>query len=82
MPGGATNWWDPSGAKVMATVRANAVGLVPADITFPTLSWQPNNNGRGSLFTIVVETTFQPLIPLVPLPTITIQGASSLVIQH
>jgi hypothetical protein len=45
------------------------------------MTWSPNN-GRGSIFTLVAQMTFQQLIPLVPLPAITIQGASSLVVQH
>ena len=83
MPGlpPATNWCDPSGGKVEAVVRNYAVGLAQASLTFPTMTWSPNN-GRGSIFTLVVQTTYQQLIPLVPLPAITIQGASSLVVQH
>lgn len=81
MPGGAANWCDPSGAKIEAAVIARAVGIPASSITFPTLTWTPNN-GRGSVFSLVVQATHQPLIPLVPLPTITIEGASSLVVQH
>ena len=81
MPGGATNWCDPSGAKVQASVRGNATGLAPASIQFPTMSWSPDN-GRGSVFSLVVQTTLQPLISWIPLPAVTIQGGSSLVIQH
>jgi hypothetical protein len=81
MPGGAANWCDPSGAKVQAAVRSFAVGLNPSDLSFPTMAWNPNN-GRGSVFDLVVQSTFHPLIPLVPLPQITMQGASSLVVQH
>ena len=81
MPGGAQNWCDPTGAKVEAVVRNAAVGIPGASISFPTLTWNPNN-GRGSVFSLVVQATHQPLIPMVPLPPITIGGASSLVVQH
>lgn len=81
MPGHEANWCDPTGTKVQAAVRSHAVGINPSALSFPTLSWDPDN-GRGSLFSLVVQTTFQPLIPLVPLPTITVQGASSLYVQH
>jgi len=83
MPGlpAAPNSCDPSGAKIEAVVRNYAVGLAPTSLTFPTMTWSPNN-GRGSIFTLVVQATYQQLIPLVPLPAITIQGASSLVVQH
>lgn len=81
MPGGATNWCDPTGANVESAVRRYAAGLPPSGLSFTTLSWNPDN-GRGSIFTLVVQSTFQPMIPVVPLPTITIEGASSLVMQH
>jgi len=81
MPGAVTNWCDPTGAKVEAAVSNYAVGIAPRNLTFSTLSWAPNN-GRGSIFSVVVQTTYHPLIPLVPLPTITIEGASTLVVQH
>jgi hypothetical protein len=81
MPGGAANWCDPSGAKVEAAVLNYSTGLPPSAISFPTMTWNPNNE-RGSTFTLVVQMTHQPLIPLIPLPAITVQGASSLVVQH
>ena len=81
LPGGTTNWCDPSGTKIEAVVRTYASGLSSAGLSFPTLSWSPDN-GRGSIFALVVQTNFQPLIPWVPLPTITIQGGSSDVVQH
>ena len=81
MPGGAQDWCDPSGSKIEAVVMGRAVGIPSASISFPTMTWSPNN-GRGSVFSLVVQATHQPLIPLVPLPPITIQGASSLVVQH
>lgn len=81
MPGGATNWCDPSGGKIQSSVRNYAVGLATADLTFPTMAWTPDN-ARGSVFSLVVQSTLQPLIPWVPLPAVTVQGASTLVVQH
>ena len=81
MPGGAPNWCDPSGLKIEAVVEGSAVGIPASSISFSTLRWTPDN-GRGSVFSLVVQATHQPLIPLVPLPPITIEGASSLVVQH
>jgi hypothetical protein len=81
MPGAAANWCDPAGARVQSAVRSAATGIDPAAITFPTMAWNPNN-GRGSTFSIVAQTAYHQLLPLVPLPPITIQGASSLVVQH
>lgn len=81
MPGGVMNWCDPSGAKIQSSVHNYAVGLATASLTFPTMAWNPDN-ARGSVFSLVVQTTLQPLIPWVPLPAITVQGASTLVVQH
>lgn len=81
MPGGAQNWCDPTGARIEGVVDGAAVGISASSITFPTMTWYPNN-GRGSVFSLVVQTVHRPLIPLVPLPAITIEGASTLVIQH
>lgn len=81
MPGGTQNWCDPAGDRIRAAVRTYAVGLASANISFPTMTWDPSN-GRGSIFSLVVRTDFQPLIPWVPLPPVTIEGASSLVVQH
>ncbi|HEY7936168.1 MAG TPA: TadE/TadG family type IV pilus assembly protein [Candidatus Limnocylindrales bacterium] len=81
LPGGAPNGCDPSGAKVQAIVRNYSVGLSSAGLSFPTMTWSPDD-GRGGIFVLVAQANFQPLIPWVPLPTITIQGGSSDVIQH
>lgn len=87
--GGATSC-DPSGDNVIAVVRSNAVGVFGGNITFPSVSgcpttptdpcW-PNDNGRGFLVTVQVRTTFSPLLP-VPLPPITVDGSSTLVVNH
>jgi hypothetical protein len=90
LPGGATSP-DPTGDAVRAKVRAFAVGVPATNITFPNTGcvngetsgpcWQPDN-GRGSTIEVTVQASFTTLIPLVPLPTITVEGASTLVINH
>lgn len=90
LPGGATSP-DPTGEDVKAVVRKFAVGVIGGSISFPNTGcvhgetsgpcWQPDD-GRESTIEVTVRTTFTTLIPIVPLPTITIDGASTLVINH
>jgi hypothetical protein len=89
MPGGATNACDPNGDKVTAVAKKYAVGFV-SSVSFPSIAtcpttptnpcWQPNNQRQNSV-TVQVHTTFSPLLPL-PLPAITVEGSSTLVINH
>lgn len=90
MPGGAPGS-DIAGEAVKAVVRRFAVGVVGANISFPPVDcvngetsgpcWVPNNQ-RGNAVTVTVRATFNALIPIVPLPPITIDGASTLVINN
>lgn len=91
MPGLAANWCDPSGLKVQAVARSFAVGIPATTVTFPAQSgcaggvsnpcW-PVDNARGHTVTVVVQAVFSTLIPLVPLPQITVDGSSTLVVNH
>jgi hypothetical protein len=90
LPGGATSP-DPSGSAVKSVVTRFAVGVADTGITFPPVGcvhgetsgpcWIPDNQ-RSNPVTVTVRTTFTTLIPLVPLPVITIDGESTLVINH
>lgn len=82
---------DPSGENVREVVRRFAVGVAGGGISFPVTTacvhgeaegpcWYPNN-ARGSTVTVQVRTTFQTLLPI-PLPSITVDGASTLVINN
>jgi hypothetical protein len=81
---------DCTGNNVRNVVRNFAVGVAGSNISFPNVGcvhgeaqgpcWQPGNE-RGYPVQVTVRTTFQTLIPLVPLPTITIDGASTLVVN-
>ena len=71
---------DIAGNDVVARVRAAAFGVPPAGITVvPT--WNPNN-GRGSIVTVEASYTYSTLVPLVPLPPITVTVESSLVVNN
>ena len=90
MPGGVPGP-DPTGEHVKDVVRQFAVAVVGSNITFPPIGcvngetsgpcWVPNNQ-RGNAVVVTVRTTFDPVIPLVPIPQITIDGASTLVVNH
>jgi hypothetical protein len=89
MPGGAANACDPFGDRVTAVVQKYAVGVI-GPVSFPIMAsctsvpsnpcWQPNNQ-RQSNITIQVRAVFNTLLP-VPLPAITVDGSSTLVINH
>ena len=90
MPGLATNPCDPSGTNVQDVVRRFAVG-VGSGVTFPgqvgcaggvaNPCW-PVDNARGGTVTVVARTKFRTLVPIVPLPDITVDGSSTLVVNH
>ncbi|HSO28333.1 MAG TPA: TadE/TadG family type IV pilus assembly protein [Candidatus Sulfomarinibacteraceae bacterium] len=80
---------DPSGAAVIETVRNYAIGVVGAEdastltIT-PTWGTPPAvpDNDRETAVTVEVTYAFHSVIPLVPLPPISVKGASTLVINN
>lgn len=70
---------DTSGDRVRTRVRQAATGI-PGGITVdPT--WDPHN-GRGSTVRVSAAYTYRSLIPLVPLPPITVTAESSLVVNN
>lgn len=82
-PAPGTTSSDPTGANVKAVVRRNAVAVVnsAADLTI-TPVWPDLSNGRGHTVTVTVSYPFKTLIPIVPLPPITVTGESTLVINN
>ena len=78
---------DPSGAAVKTTVRNYLVGVLDAgaltiDPTWTSPGGVPGPNLRGNLVTVKVEYQFRSLIPLVPIPPLTVRGESTLVINN
>jgi hypothetical protein len=85
LPGGAANSCDPTGARIVSIIKSAAVGIA-GDSIAPVLSWtddygNASDNARGHTFTVTVSAPFVPIIPLV-IPSLTVEGASSLVINH
>jgi hypothetical protein len=70
---------DTTGANVVAKVRSSAIGLGGSVSVTP--SWSPDNS-RGSTVNVAAAFTYRPLVPIVPLPPITVTAESSLVINN
>jgi Flp pilus assembly protein TadG len=79
---GAASACDPSGADVKQRVRDSAFGVFGTAMTITPTWHDPADNGRGSTITVTAEYTYTSLIPLVPLPAITVKAESSLVVNN
>jgi len=77
-PGGC---YDLSGAKVVQQVKDTALGLLGSAVIV-TPEWGPTGNGRDSDVSVRASYTYATLLPLVPLPPITITAESRLVINN
>jgi hypothetical protein len=78
-PAPGTSACDPTGEDVKARVREAAFGVISGITVTPT--WF-SDNGRGSTVTVAASFTYRSLIPLVPLPPITVATESSLVVNN
>jgi Flp pilus assembly protein TadG len=74
---------------VTGVVRASAVGVIGDAATLVIhSSWEQSNpldpprNGRGDKVAVTVTYQFRSVIPVVPIPPIQVQGASTLVINN
>ena len=83
---------DPSGDKVKAVVRKYLVGVVgqSTELTI-NVCWKPKNgigavcggdNSRESPVQVTVDYQFRSAIPIVPIPPLNVQGASTLVVNN
>lgn len=72
--------YDATGAKVTQQVKDTAFGVLgPSLIVTPT--W-PTDNARDSDVLVTATYTYNTLIPIIPLPAISIRAESTLVINH
>lgn len=71
---------DPAGNDVGDRVREASLGMSGSAITV-TPTWFANN-GRGSTVNVAASFTYTTLIPIVPLPPITVTAESSLVVNN
>jgi Flp pilus assembly protein TadG len=94
-PASGTTSSDPSGANVKAVVRNYLTGVIGSGSTTTTdvqVCWlnRPagtlprcaGNNGREYSVEVTVDYQFRSVIPIVPIPAVQIQGASTLVINN
>ena len=77
---------DTDGSDVEEHVRDAALGMVGADIAVTRL-WHDGtgvetNNSRGFTVTVTAVYTYTSLVPIVPLPAITVEAESSLVVNN
>ena len=70
---------DVAGNDVRQRVREAARGVTGTITVTP--QWFPDN-GRGSTVTVSAFVTYRSLVPLVPLPPITVSAESSLVVNN
>ena len=76
---------DTDGSDVVDRVRDAAFGVlagVDVDPTWLDQNGQPGNNGRGQTVNVIATYEYRSLLPLVPLPPITVTAESSLVINN
>jgi Flp pilus assembly protein TadG len=73
--------YDLTGANVVQRVEDMAFGLLGTGVTV-TPTWGDLGNGREAEVNVTATYTYQTLIPLVPLPAITISAESTLVINN
>ena len=78
---------DPTGADVIARVREAAFGVLGTGVLV-TPCWVDDTGGclgdndRGKTVTVSAIYTYNSLVPIVPLPAITVEAESTLVINN
>ena len=72
--------YDATGAKVIQKVKDTAFGVLGTAVVV-TPSWA-TDNARDSDVTVSATYTYSTLVPLIPLPAISITAESTLVINH
>jgi Flp pilus assembly protein TadG len=82
-PGAGTpdGCYDPTGANVVQRVKDSAFGLFGSGVNV-TPVWGALGNGRESDVTVTAAYTYRTLIPLLPIPPITVTAESTLVVNN
>jgi hypothetical protein len=90
-PAPSSSGCDTTGTNVVTRVRQSAFGVPSTGITVDRCWWYvacdfgshgDGDNARGASVTVSASYTYSTLIPLVPLPPITVTAESSLVINN
>jgi Flp pilus assembly protein TadG len=89
--GTSTTSCDPTGDDVAQKVRDSAIGVLGTAVNVERCWWYSacdftthgdGNYLRGATVTVRATYTYSSLVPLVPLPNITVEAESSLVINN
>jgi hypothetical protein len=73
--------YDPAGAKVVQRVKDTAFGLLGTGVSV-TPTWSGLGNGRDADVNVAATYTYRTLVPILPLPPITVNAESTLVINN
>lgn len=73
--------YDEPGGNVVTRVKVAAFGLLGDDVLV-TPAWGALGNGREADVTVTARYTYRTLVPLIPLPPITVEAESKLVINN
>jgi Flp pilus assembly protein TadG len=82
---------DTTGEDVVQKVRASAIGVLGTSVAVDRCWWYTacdfsthgdGDNARSATVTVAASYTYSALVPLVPLPNITVTAESSLVINN
>ena len=73
--------YDPSGANVVQRVKDASFGLLGSGVTVTSV-WGALGNGRESDITVTASYAYGTLIPLLPIPPLTVSAESTLVINN
>jgi Flp pilus assembly protein TadG len=73
---------DVPGARVVQRVKDSAFGLLGNTVTVTPQWLGPNGNARDSRVRVEAVYSYKTLVPLLPLPQITIRAESNLVINN
>jgi hypothetical protein len=84
MPGGlgVVNPCDPNAQNVKDLVARDSTAVTGVNASMVYVVYTPFGNARGQPVTVSVTYQYQSLIPIVPLPPVTINGEATLVINH
>jgi Flp pilus assembly protein TadG len=92
-PAPGTTSSDPTGANVKTAARNYLVGVIGQTSGALTIDvcWKPRNgagapcsgdNGRSNPVEVTIDYQFRSVIPIVPIPPINVEGASTLVVNN
>ena len=73
---------DTDGGDVAERVRDAAFGALGPGVDVTSEWSNPSDNSRGATVKVTAEYTYTSLVPIVPLPAITVSAESSLVVNN